>query len=91
MPEEYWFPDETWSAHEQPCRKKHGGERRVDVRRVINGIIHVLEPSCRWKDCRRAFGPATPDRGRARRGRNRIERAFPASRISGASPHDMTS
>lgn len=27
--------------------------------RVISGIIHVLKPRCRWKDCPAIYGPHT--------------------------------
>ena len=35
------------------------GARRVDDRRVIRGIIHVLRIGCRWEDCPFDYGPAT--------------------------------
>ena len=35
------------------------GARRVDDRRVIGGIIHVLKSGCRWKDCPAVYGPPT--------------------------------
>lgn len=40
-------------------RKNQPGARRVDDRRVISGIIHVLESGCRWKDCPPEYGPTT--------------------------------
>ncbi|WGR96047.1 IS5 family transposase [Bradyrhizobium sp. ISRA435] len=36
------------------------GARRVDDRRVISGIIHVLKSGCRWRDCPAVFGPSRP-------------------------------
>ncbi|UOM36750.1 IS5 family transposase [Acuticoccus sp. I52.16.1] len=33
------------------------GKPRVDDRRVISGIIHVLKSGCRWKDAPEAYGP----------------------------------
>jgi transposase len=36
-----------------------GGPRRVDDRRVISGIIPVLQSGMRWRDCPQAYGPAT--------------------------------
>jgi hypothetical protein len=33
--------------------------RRVDDRRVISGILHVLKTGLRWKDGPAAYGPAT--------------------------------
>jgi transposase len=33
------------------------GVARVDDRRVISGIIHVLKSGCRWKDAPACYGP----------------------------------
>jgi transposase len=33
------------------------GVPRVDDRRVISGIVHVLRSGCRWSDAPRAYGP----------------------------------
>jgi transposase len=35
------------------------GKDRVDDRRVISGILHVLKSGCRWKDCPPEYGPYT--------------------------------
>jgi len=35
------------------------GARRVDDRRVISGILHVLKVGCRWCDCPADYGPST--------------------------------
>jgi transposase len=35
------------------------GARRVDDRRVISGIIHMLRTGARWRDCPAAYGPYT--------------------------------
>jgi hypothetical protein len=35
------------------------GARRVDDRRVISGIVHVLKTGGRWRDCPDAYGPHT--------------------------------
>ena len=32
---------------------------RVDDRRVISGIVHVLRAGCRWQDCPASYGPPT--------------------------------
>ena len=34
------------------------GIPRVDDRRVISGIIHVLRIGCRWEDCPPGYGPS---------------------------------
>lgn len=33
------------------------GVPRVDDRRVISGIVHVLQSGCRWKDAPPEYGP----------------------------------
>ena len=33
------------------------GKPRVDDRRVISGVIHVLKSGCRWKDAPEVYGP----------------------------------
>src|SRR5271167_2763724 len=32
---------------------------RVDDRRVISGIVHVIKSGCRWCDCPPEYGPPT--------------------------------
>jgi len=39
--------------------KNQPGARRVDDRRVISGIVHVLKVGCRWCDCPAEYGPST--------------------------------
>lgn len=51
--------DEAWTAIEPHLPKNQPGARRVDDRRVISGILHVLKPGCRWQDCRAEYGPPT--------------------------------
>jgi len=55
----FWLDDEAWAAIEPHLPKNRPGARRVDDRRVISGIIHVLKVGCRWKDCPSAYGPPT--------------------------------
>ena len=59
MMEGYWLSDRAWAAIEPLLPKNQPGARRVDDRRVISGIIHVLKSGCRWKDCPREYGPST--------------------------------
>jgi len=35
------------------------GKERVDDRRVISGILHVIKSGCWWNDCPPEYGPAT--------------------------------
>jgi transposase len=40
-------------------RRKRRGPRRVDDRRVISGIIRVLQSGMRWRDYPEEYGPPT--------------------------------
>ena len=55
----YWLSDAEW-ARIEPL-KPHGrrGAHRVDDRRVISGIVHMLRCGARWRDCPPAYGPYT--------------------------------
>jgi transposase len=55
----FWLDDEAWSAIEPLLPDNQPGARRVDDRRVISGIIHVLRSGCRWRDCPDEYGPHT--------------------------------
>lgn len=55
----FWLSDRAWAAIEPLLPMNQPGARRVDDRRVISGIIHVLRVGCRWEDCPPAYGPAT--------------------------------
>lgn len=55
----FWLNDEQWASIEPFMPKNQPGARRVDDRRVISGIIHVLKTGCRWVDCPQDYGPYT--------------------------------
>src|SRR6516162_5751580 len=55
----FWLSDEAWMAIEPHLPKNQPGARRVDDRRVISGILHVLKVCCRWCDCPTDYGPST--------------------------------
>jgi len=55
----FWLSDDQWAIIEPFLPANKGGARRVDDRRVISGIIHVLKSGCRWCDCPSDFGPST--------------------------------
>lgn len=55
----FWLDDAAWSSIEPLLPKNQPGARRVDDRRVISGIIHVLRSGCRWRDCPEDYGPYT--------------------------------
>ena len=51
--------DAAWSVIEPLLPSNQPGARRVDDRRVISGIIHVLQSGCRWRDCPVEYGRYT--------------------------------
>ena len=55
----FWLSDEAWAAIEPHLPRNQPGARRVDDRRVISGILHVLKVGCRWCDCLTDYGPST--------------------------------
>ena len=55
----FWLSDEQWTVIAPLLPRNKGGARRVDDRRVISGIIHVLKVGCRWCDCPADYGPST--------------------------------
>ena len=55
----FWLSDEQWAAIEPLLPHNQPGARRVDDRRVISGIFHVLRAGCRWCDCPTDYGPST--------------------------------
>src|SRR5260370_38247642 len=54
----FWLSDEAWAAIEPRLPRNQPGARRVDDRRVISGILHVLKVGCRWYDCPTDYGPS---------------------------------
>ena len=55
----FWLWDEAWAAIEPHLPKNQPGARRVDNRRVISGILHVLKVGCRAGATARAeYGPS---------------------------------
>ena len=59
MANEFWLNEQQWSAIEPLLPRNQPGARRVDDRRVISGIVHVLKVGCRWEDCPALYGPPT--------------------------------
>jgi transposase len=57
----FWLSDGAWAAIEPHLPRGKPGKPRVDDRRVISGILHVLRTGCRWRDCPQAYGPPTDD------------------------------
>ena len=59
MAGEFWLSDAQWEAIEPFLPKNQPGAQRVDDRRVLSGIVHVLKAGCRWQDCPTVYGPST--------------------------------
>jgi transposase len=55
----FWLTDEQWAKIEPLLPTDVRGKPRVDDRRVISGILHVLKSGCRWCDCPAEYGPPT--------------------------------
>ena len=53
----FWLTDQQWSRIEPQLPADVRGKARVDDRRVISGIVHVLLSGCRWKDAPAVYGP----------------------------------
>ena len=57
MSESFWLSDEQFGRLAPLLPTDTRGVPRVDDRRVISGIIHVLQSGCRWKDAPAEYGP----------------------------------
>jgi transposase len=55
----YWLSDEQWARIQPLLPTDVRGKKRVDDRRVISGIMHVLKTGCRWCDLPPEYGPPT--------------------------------
>ena len=55
----FWLSDEAWAVIDPHLPRGRPGKPRVDDRRVISGILHVLKTGCRWRDVPTEYGPAT--------------------------------
>ena len=82
MANEFWLSDAQWARIERHLPRNQPGARRVDDRRVISGIIHVLQSGCRWRDCPEVYGPYTTIYNRWNRWSRRMfwQRLFEALR-----------
>ena len=55
----FWLSDDQWRQIEPHLPTDVRGKERVDDRRVISGILHVIKSGCRWSDCPPEYGPPT--------------------------------
>ena len=54
-----WLSDAEWARIEPLLPRGGKGAHRVDDRRVISGIVHMLRIGARWRDCPAEYGPYT--------------------------------
>jgi transposase len=53
----FWLNDKQWAKLEPLLPPYVKGKRRVDDRRILSGIIQVLQSGCRWSDSPLEYGP----------------------------------
>jgi len=53
----YWLSDGEWARIEPLLPRGRRGARRVDDRRIISGIVHMLRSGARWRDCPLPMAP----------------------------------
>lgn len=51
--------DKEWALIDPLLPRSLRGARRVDDRRVLNGIFYVLRAGCPWRDLPERYGPYT--------------------------------
>jgi transposase len=54
----FWLSDGQWMRIEGFLSLKRKGAHRVDDRRVISGIIHVIQTGMPWRAVPSEYGPA---------------------------------
>jgi transposase len=91
MAKTFWLDDQSWAAIEPLLPSNQPGARRVDDRRVLSGIIHVLMSGCRWRDCPAAYGPPTTIYNRYNRWSQRgiWTRIFAALVVAAGKPDEL--
>lgn len=55
----FYLSDVQWAAIQPHLPQYKGHRPRVDDRKIISGIIHVLQSGCRWCDAPVEYGPYT--------------------------------
>ena len=87
----FWLSDEAWRLIRPHLPQGRPGKPRVDDRRVISGILHVLKVGCRWRDVPPEYGPATTVYNRYNRWSRRglWQRLFEQVAASGEVPVEL--
>ena len=55
----FWFNDAQWRRIEPHLPTNLRGPERGDDRRIISGVVHMLQSGARWRDCPPEYGPYT--------------------------------
>lgn len=55
----YWLSAQEWRRIAPLLPRGRRGAHRVDDRRVISGVVHMLRSGARWRDCPTEYGPYT--------------------------------
>ena len=53
----FWLSEAQFARLRPLLPNKPRGVARVDDRRVISGVIHVIRNGCRWRDAPAVYGP----------------------------------
>lgn len=87
----FWLSDEAWDRIEPLLPHGKPGKPRVDDRRVISGILHVLKTGCRWRDVPAEYGPPTTIYNRFNRWSRRgiWQRVFERLAAAGEAPDEI--
>ena len=87
----FWLSDEAWAVLEPHLPKNQPGKPRVDDRRVISGILHILKTGGRWRDVPPEYGPAKTIYNRYTRWARRgvWQRIFAKVAAAGAVPDEL--
>jgi transposase len=55
----FWFNDAQWRRISPHLPTNLRGPARDDDRRIVSGIVHMLQSGARWRDCPPEYGPYT--------------------------------
>src|SRR5438270_10282160 len=55
----FWLNNRQWAGIEPHLPTGLTGPDRDDDRRIISGIVHMLQSGARWRDCPPEYGPYT--------------------------------
>ena len=56
----FWLDDEQWQRIEPLLPEDVRVKTRIDDRRIISDLLHVIKNGCRWCDCSPEYSPTQP-------------------------------